>query len=1502
MIKSIVFIVLLFYILGAQAQVESFSSNSEKFLEQLSKHLGSFDKKDAKDFVEEFTPIWTAMKASEQSKVVDNCNKIVSQKLRVYPEFKSYISSVNQIFKRKYESSVFNDWNDAVSQVLGQKQKKRMASILVNSAAFFELGNFYDSKKLAWHLRSGDFKYGYDKSPFISFENATIVCYANNDSTVIENTSGEYRPYTFEFLGKAGKIFWTRVGFDKNETYGEFKSKYKINIKTSNFSLDSVSFYNSFFEKPLIGKVEEKVLKVAGDREKTYPRFFSYSQRLSIKDIMPEVDYDGGFTMHGATFIGSGTPEQPAKLTFYRKGQPFITTASQTYNIKSDKISAPSAAATIILDKDSIYHPGLNLEYVLIEESKTNKISLIRNNVGVGMSPFSNSYHNLEMYVESMTWTKGDSTVIMGPLFGSSNSSAVFESANYFDRIKFDRIGNMSQMHPMVAIARHSVRFDQFEFSTADLATALGRTTTQVTGLLYDLNNNGFIVYNKDKEMVYIKQKLFDYIDNRSGTKDYDNIVLFSDLAGKANAYLNATSFELNIKGVKKFSLSDAQMVTGFPKPIGNYVDQQSGNKVAYGEVKVYKDRNIKFDGTLLAGSTDYFGTDFNFVYEDFLIKIPQCDSMKLWVWPFEGGNKQTSLVTVIEDVKGEIDINDPSNKASLDTSFNNYPLLKCTKETYVFYDKSSRGAYPRETFKFKIKPFTLDSLDNFNRDGLSFAGSLESAGIFPEFEENLVVLTDYSLGFVRQAPKDGYNLYKDKGLFQNTIALSSKGLQGDGIIEFATSVSVSKAFTFFPDSTVGVVDSFVNEAKEKPLEYPDVKGYGVKVSFNPDKGILTAASKDKNLLSFFNNEATLKGKLSLTEQMMTGRGKMKFGNADLSARKFNYFHHRVQSDTAEFDLATLEQAGDDNPLAFKTDNVSANVDFKDRQGIFKSNGENTYVTFPDNQYICYMDEFKWFMDDDDIELQKKSDLEIESTEFEKPNFYSIHPDQDSLSYMAPKARFDLRKKTITCTEVPFMDVADARIVPDSGLVIVKKKAKIQTLENAIIIADNVSKNHKIINVTVDVTAKRKYKASGDYFYVDEDQNEFKIHFANIQPDSTFTTYAEGEIKEEENFKLSKNYEFIGKVELYAVNKSLIFDGATRISHACDQLAKNRMNFRAQIDPLDIYIPVGEDLQDENKDPIGAGLVMNPSPDSLGIYSTFLSRKGSVNHPNVITASGFLYFDKASKEYRISNKEKLLERSLPGNYISLQTDNCIVEGDGTITFGAELGQLSAISVGVVKHNMQTDLVELAGGMVIDFPFNDDALEKMADKINKSPDLLPIELGKTFYKKTLTELIDKDKAEEIFSEITLKQEIKGKFPKELLKSMYIADVKFKWDAEMNAFVSQGLIGIANIKKEQVYKYVNGKIVIEKKTPDSKGNSKDKIYIYLDVDPTAWYYFEYSMGKEGKMQVVSKDNDFNSVIAETKEDKMKYKGDKGVADFSFLLGAPSKRSGFLRRFEE
>jgi len=107
-----------------------------------------------------------------------------------------------------------------------------------------------------------------------------------------------------------------------------------------------------------------------------------------------------------------------------------------------------------------------------------------------------------------------------------------------------------------------------------------------------------------------------------------------------------------------------------------------------------------------------------------------------------------------------------------------------------------------------------------------------------------------------------------------------------------------------------------------------------------------------------------------------------------------------------------------------------------------------------------------------------------------------------------------LRKYIIHCLNVPFINVADARIYPDSGKVTLYKNAVNGYIKNASITANIVTKYHNIRNVKANIFSKHDYFGRGDYLYVDENEKKFMIHFTSIQPDTTGQTVSQGVISE----------------------------------------------------------------------------------------------------------------------------------------------------------------------------------------------------------------------------------------------------------------------------------------------------------------------------------------------------------------------------------------------------
>ena len=746
--------------------------------------------------------------------------------------------------------------------------------------------------------------------------------------------------------------------------------------------------------------------------------------------------------------------------------------------------------------------------------------------------------------------------------------------------------------------------------------------------------------------------------------------------------------------------------------------------------------------------------------------------------------------------------------------------------------------------------------------------------------------MPDYSLGFQRSTGPAGMPLYGRKATFTNDITLNGRGLQGSGDLAYLTTNLSSKALVFTPDSTIGRADTLVNTAATKPSKVPQVNGRDLYVRLEPARDVLRAEKLRKPMV-MYNGEADLHGYTELTPQGMTGAGLVDFRNATLESKLFEFETMKLHADTSDF---RLTDSGADG-IAFKTDNVNATVKLDERVGEFVSNGSETKVEFPVNQYVCFMDRFKWFMDQGDIELESdrtaaegSEDLQLSGS-----NFISIRPDQDSLSFMAPKARYDLKKHLITANEVQYIQVADALITPDSMRVRIRRNAVMDPLNNAVITANAVTRHHRITDATVQIKTRRQYSGSGTIDYVDENKKAFPIKLHNINVDTAFQTYAMGRVAQDQDFQLSPAFDFFGEVRLTASVKELTFIGSTRIQHGCAELPRNWMGFRGGIDPQEVFIPVSDTLYDDKGVRIGTGAYLS-ADDPFTVYGTFLSRMQDEKDRAVMKGGGLLYYDKGRKEYVISSKEKIRQRELPGNLVSLATENCLVLGDGRIDMAVDLGRIDLTTVGGLRFETDQKKATTAGVMIADFHFHDNALDRMVSEILGYPEQKPLDITKTYYEKTLRELLGLERSDKLISELSIKGEIK-RLPDELVKSIVFGDVKMRWDGPEQGWVSEGDIGIATVGKKAVYRYVKGKIHLERK------RSGDIMSIFLQLDDQTWWFFQYT---RNYLYAYSSDDQFNTMISELKDDKKKLESKKDEPAYQFTIGTRTRVNAFRDRF--
>lgn len=1475
MLKYILFLVFTFFLSIVNAQnIVQLNTEPTGFLEDLEKLLITLEgKKEGRKSYAQFETVFNSTYQSDQkTKIITNANELLKKRIKQLPDFTNYIASVTAFGQSKLLSNEeFNTWSGINKDLLNQRSPKKFNKFISFSKDFFSAGIIYQSASVKWIMNKGDFSFSFDKVPYVNITNLDLLCKAKNDSSIIYSTKGIFNTSTLQWVGKGGTLTWERVKLPADKTYAEL-SDYKMSLRGPGFSADSVRYYTTYFNEPIIGKLREKVVTLKDYKKAKYPSFASYKQSLKIENIFNNIDYEGGFRIDGLYITGGGDGKTRGSLTVKNKGKAFIIAEAKNILISDDGIKAPNSRATVfIYGGEIISHSAVTYQFT----KKSKEHSLINSGQTNIRSPFESTFHQMDMHFENLSWKEGDNKLNFGALKGNTDKKARFESKDYFSIDNYNRFqGNKSNVLYRL-YKMYENNNEENEIDLLDFASYVNSTLPQIEAQINLMNNIGVIYYDKAGKKLFVKDRLKKYIEARSGKGDYDDLQIESEVKKGANGYVNLVNNDLIIDGIRGFTVARIKNVKFFPKG---------------GQVVVKKDRNINFSGVINAGRAEFFGENLDFIYEDFKVNLPLVDSLRFRVLPINNRvkQKQVRLLSSIEQLQGTLYLDDPDNRSGRDTNLADFPKVSITNPTYVYYDKGTVAGrkYDRNDFKFKVNPFEKDSLNYFTTRGLRLKGKLYSAGIFPTMDGDLTVQEDYALGFITENVTD--KIYGGRADYSNLLMLNSKGLQGKGDLKYLTSSATSDDIVFFPDSLVAVADNYENKEQSAGPNVPNLKAKDVLVTYQPKRGIWTTESQDSLINVFEDGITKLKGKIKLTQAGMTGEGNLSFNQIEVLSYSFKLQERTIDADTCEF----IVKGGDPlDPLSFQAINMNMHIDFDSRIGDFESNDGNSFLEFPDNQFICYMDKFQWFMDDDKMGMENDEDstgFNIETDlEILEPNFFSTHPKQDSLSFASNSARYDLQKKELTCLNIKYIPIADAKIYPDSGILVVGKKAAYKPLTNSKILANSVTKYHTFNKADIQLYSKKKYVASGIYMASPDTSLFSDIVFSKIAPNNEQITMGEGEVGEDKDFSISPQFKFYGKAYINASEMGVTYKGKTSIVHDCKNLASGWIDFDAKVDTSNILIPLGKDFEK-----FTSGLMIYQG-DSIGYYSSFLAPKQYEKDHAITPANGWLAYNKQNKEFQIGNKDKIKERSMPGNFVSLNTEDCSLFADGLIDFANNLGQLELEPIGTLSYDtLSKTKLKISSSISFNFPFNDDALEAMGNNLAKIQSEEPLDLTATTYDMIVKNKLKTKKADKAISDLNLYGKL-DKFPKQLISNLTILDLDIKWNEEKKSFLAKGNCGIANVGETQVFKKSKVYFLLEKK------RSGDVMHLYIEPFKGMFYYFNY---KRGIFQTISSNPTYNSIITDIKPKKATFKGKGDAGSFQYMACSKSKPLLFLRNFEE
>lgn len=1473
----------------ANAQrITGFTEEIENFPFQLHDIIkGQLSKEEEAQSVE-FAQFWSTDYFSPEKKAeIVEISNLLLKKTDV--NLSHFVSLMKILLNLKYNEQIqksFETWLNGLKMYAEDPSIGITAIIkfVQNSQSIFENNILKIRPAHKWSTSNGEYSVTLDSVLTFRFGTLDLICSNETDSMVILATQGIYNPLSETWSGKGGKVTWARSKLPVDEIFAML-SNYRIDLTKNEYVADSVWFTNKdYFKTPSLGYIKDRLIKSTKASNVDHPEFHTYGQRYHIDNLFDGVDYDGGYYMVGSKFYGSGTREQPAIILFKRNNKDFLRIESKIYVFQRQSVVSDNAKVRFLIENDSIFHSGLGFTY----NDQVRMVAIAPTDFLTTQSPILNTYHNFSINFNQISWNLGTDEIVFGPPIGASQGRASFESNNYFNQESFDQIMGRDDQHPLFAISNFTRQIRSRIFNVNEFSIFMRKPIEQTRIVIMQMAMLGYILYEYETGEIQVLPKLYDAIRARTGRIDYDVIKFQSLTQSRPNAVLNLATLEMEVNGVQNVSVSDSQNVFIYP---------------ARNRIILKKNRNFAFDGVVRAGLFTFQGHNFNFNYENFSFVLDEIELLNIDVqtqdYDMYGKRVLEAVTSTLENITGEIFIDQPDNKSGL-VNYPEFPIFRSTKNSFVYYDDPSihKGVYKRDNFFFEIYPFTFSNLNDFEYKDLHFTGLFQSADILGTMEDTLVLRPDNSLGFKRESPEQGFALYQGRGTFYKTIDLSNKGLRGIGEFTYITSRTASDDLYFFPDSVSTLSTSFTIGRRDAGIQFPETIGSQHMVKWQPYNEILYAY-RGKKPFEMFEKQSRFTGDLTLTPLGLVGTGLMDMEKARLKSNHFDYnsADYRSAKASAEFNIV-----GKDS-LALSSDNLKAFIDLNARKGDFGKIDQSIYAIMQPMMYESHLDEFEWSMERNELTFSTPDRQQfVEMDKFYVSGmidrdtlpsgslFYSTWKGEDSLYFFSSKAKYNLRNPGLKADSVKYLVVADAIIHPYNQKVEVDAKKRVMPLQKSEIVANYIQKYHRIYDADITIKGRKKYYAKGTIDYVDENDSIQKVKLKEVGVDPQGNTYAQTTLTVPDRFKLSPRFGFIGNVDIFARDKIWLFDGGAEPISTCPQIKASNVKFKAPIDPLDILIPVAPQPMNLNNVTLISGSVV--TVDSIHLYPGFISGRKEFSDKTLIDADGYLHYNKNRNRFMLGSKNKIHNPDTTGNLIGLATDFCILFSEGTVKFPVNLGQIKNYTTGNLVHKLEDSTLTMDLILSLDFHFNQQSLETMANEIISHPGLSNVDLNRKIFHKALYERTTPAEALAAVNQIKIFGAM-SQLPSGFQNTITFSDLKMKWDPSNRSFVSYGKIGIGTIGNISVNKKVDGFIEILKR------NTGDWMMMYLQITPEKYYVFYYV---KGSMQVSSHNAAFTDPIKAMKSRDRRVKVKAGQIPYNFVVGTKRELQRVRERYSQ
>ncbi|HPH45558.1 MAG TPA: hypothetical protein PKU83_01030, partial [Chryseolinea sp.] len=1340
------------------------------------------------------------------------------------------------------------------------------------------------------------------EGPVIRFSRVSLTFVTRYDSVTLKNSKGSMSLRDDTFVGEEGKFDWTSAGLSADSVYCTF-TQYNFNAKKPELKSDLVKL-NYVGKTPgfIPGTFEFKSQARKDSIPSTYPRFKSFQSSLRIQGIGDEnISFQGGFSLTGNKTSSANVSGDFSKLEVSREGEKKFTARSADFLFTDSTIAANNAMLSIVQRNDSISHPAVRLKYFYGADS-TQRLYVQKDKGALKHTPYSATFFNVDFATDIIKWDLfSDSMDILTD--GNRNTvPLIIESVDFYDPEDFRLLkGQGFSFHPLALVAKYCITNNTRELYSGDLTQFSGKDYREIKSAIQFLSEKGMITYNPKTDIIHVKEKAITVYKASLGQMDYDNLKIHSVIDSSANATLNLKKGYITVRGVDEFKVSDSLNVRIQPDS---------------SIITILQNRDIKFDGTINAGNFEISGKGFTLKYDSFFIALTHIDSINFYVTEknskgqnirrkvnnsMVGADSTAAAAGDLGDVSkssGTLFISRANNKSGKN-KIPNYPRLDATTGGAIYFDREEvlSGAYDRSMF-FVVPPFKLDSLNDADPASINFEGMFVSSGMFPNFKEKLHTMPDKSLGFDHIIPKSGYQMYKSDANMKGELTMNNRGLRGRGKVDYLATTVSSSDFIFYPDSVLAKgSNAKISPKKFGAVAFPEASLSDFEMKWYPKKDQM----KLKNLKApfhFYDSTAQMQGTVTISKEGVAGAGKLETRGTELISRNMNFTEKEFGARHARFKVKSPDPtkpllSGNDVRLKFNLEQNYADIS-PEIEGA-------AAIDFPFAQFKTSIPKMRWDLNAQKITMSKDPDVPIESS-----YFYTTRKDLDSLHFNAESAVYDLKTQQLKVSGIPYIIVADAKITPQNNEVLILENAKIGTLTNTTIVLDTLNGYHRLTEGVVDIISRKEFSGYATYQYVNLLSDTFAIKMTDfhLEPitdvektkrsskrntsQATMQTVGTGAVIDKANLVLGAGMYYKGDMTMYATRPALQLKGYVKLDIKKIKNYNTWIRYEQSGDETEVLIDFDNAVTEEGKR-VNGGLHVGSNDNDL--YITFLNEKKNEDDEDFYQPSGTLYYDTASSEFKIEDREKALGNKLSGKVFAYKDETMQVRFEGPINLfkGSKDFNVTASAIG--QGNMETNEIKMNSFVMIDTSVPFTAFDLMAKQIadvikNEGAEEGLGDQTELLYK--IADIVGERTVKDYEQKSLLGYVSLGTIP-QLAKPLVFSNVNLKWSPKQKAFYSEGTLGMSNIGRTDINGAFEGFMEV-RKTEDGA----PVLHIFVKASPEAWYYFGF---EDNRLLIQSSNSEFNSVIS-----KKTNAGKAKIGEVAFLPGSDDETLAFINRFRK